>query len=248
MKKLYFSFVLFLFSSLFILSGCYTSFKIQERERESTYESVVADSDEAVIQNRVYNYNNLGFQSGWYPWYQYPFWRPNSYLYNPWTNLWIGVYWNSHGFGYWNYWRNYPYVYNYPYYWNQHSWWVTHEPPHIDNRFGRFRSRDIDGERGSGRPEVQKPRDQNPPGERTKERIRDERPPENQKPQVIPPRKNPNSERQRPTQVIPPRKDQNTDRQRKEPTRVTPQNDRTREKSSNENPTKSNTTRDRERK
>lgn len=261
MKRLVFSFVLFLFSSLFILRGCYTSFRVQERER--TYESVVSDSDQVVVQNYTYLYDDFRFQSSWYYGYEYPYWYRNSYWYNPWRNLRYGFYWDGYKFGYWNYWYDYPYIRHYPYYLNQNNWWGIHQLPNINNRSIRFRTRDNDGGRGIRRPDTQKPRDQNPPPKSTEERkrdtrtrdgnirdnksrekvrdsgerIRDARPIERKSPQTTEPRKDQNSERQRSPQVTPPKKDPSSDRERKEPTRI-PQNNPTREKSSNENPVK----------
>jgi len=264
MKRLVFSFVLFLFSSLFILSGCYTSFKVQERER--TYESVIPDSDRVVVQNDTYRYDDFRFQSSWYFGYRYPYWYRDAYWYSPWNNLWYGFYWDGYGFGHWNHW------YNRPYYTNP-NWWNTYQPPNINNRSIRFRTRDNDGGRGIRRPDTQKPRDQNPPPENTEERkrdtrtrdgnirddqnrekvrdsgerIRDARPVEKKPPQTTEPRKEPNSERQRSPQVTPPKKDPSSDRERKEPTRTAPQDNPTREKSSNENPVKKEQTSERKR-
>ncbi|MEW6617037.1 MAG: hypothetical protein AB1333_01300 [Patescibacteria group bacterium] len=237
MKRLYFSFVLFLFSSLFILSGCYTSFKIQERER--TYESVIPDSSDGLsIQDSGNQYDDFQFQSNWHFGYRYPYWYRSVYWYSPWDNLWFGSYWDGYKFGIWNHWYSYPYRYYIPPPFNPGG--LRTYRRFDNNWFIPSRIRDNTGERGFNErdrrkeqnPSNVKPKDseKNPPRGRTdgsRVRSRDEI------------KKDP------PPQVVPPRKDQNTDRQRKEPTRVIPQNNPTREKSSKENPKKSNPTRDR---
>lgn len=261
MKKLYFSLVLFLFSSLFILSGCYTSFRVQERE--STYESVIPDSNQIVIQNYSYLYNNFSFQSGWHFGYRYPYWHSSTYWYNPWNNLWFGFYWDGYRSGIWNHWYGRPY-FTYPH-WNE----KYQLPPYTTHDWlFRHGTRDNDGERGNRPLDVKKPPDQkNPPEGNTEERRRDVRPDDkntnNKSDGNI--RNDPNRDRTKDSrerirdtrstekkspQATESRKGISSDRGRKEPTRAIPQNNsnsRTREKSSGENPKKSNTTQDRER-
>ncbi len=201
MKKIFcFSFVLFLFSSLFILNGCYTTFRVQERE--STYESVVSDSNKIIIQNN-YFYDNLWMRSGLYLGYRYPYWYSDAYWYNPWHNLWYGFYWNGYKFGYWDYWYNRPYV-------NWSDRWNIYRPPHVNNEDIRFRIRGNDGERRVRPPNTQRPEDRNSHRDKTR-RVRDERPLERQSPPVTEPRRGTNVERRREQPVISPR---NTDTSR----------------------------------
>jgi len=146
MKRSFLFFALF-FSSLIFLSGCYTHFQVQTRER--TYESVVADSAQETTL-----YQSLLLRSELYP-FPYPsyprYWYPYQYYGNYWNNnsrsngFFFGLYWNTNQFGYWDYWNNKP--------WNWYPpKWVNPNLPKIPDVFRPpIRTRDNSGERGFNR-------------------------------------------------------------------------------------------------
>ena len=231
-RPIIFCFVLFLFSSLFVFTGCYTAIFMDDRE-SNTSESVLSDSGVLVV--RYYDYNEYQFQTGWYfgyhysPWYRYP------YQYDSWNNLWIGIHWNGYGFGYWNHWYHHPYFYPRHYYpysdnvWKKYPIWKSEEKP--DNP---RRTRENDGERGINRERPKPPGSPNitnPPPKRTDgNRVRDR-----------------GEIKKEPTQQATPPPRDNTERKRGEVVRP-PQTNSDRGTSSGEKPVRSNPTRERDRK
>ncbi|TSC51966.1 MAG: hypothetical protein LiPW41_733 [Parcubacteria group bacterium LiPW_41] len=172
MKRLPFLFVV-LFSSLIFLSGCYTHFQIQTRER--THESVVADSAQEttiyqslVLQNELYPFSYLYPYSLQYrPWYSYPY----GYYINPWGHSWknnwyFGLYWDTHQFGYWGFSHKKPN-------WNPPEWVSPPKNPGIfrpiprtrDNSGGERGYDRNQGDRNRSREEMQRPKEseKNPP-------------------------------------------------------------------------------------
>lgn len=230
MKRLYFGFVFFLFSSLFILNGCYTALYIQERE--SMYESVVPDSNTIGV-----NISQIEFYPFFSPYrfqfrYFYPQWYYEPYWYGQWRPYYFYRFrWDGHRFGYWDNWYRYPTP--------QNNWWQKNSFPKYKEKIIIPRTRNNSGERGIYRDEPRSPKTKDVvrPQEKTKDsprgrtdgdrvRSRDE------------------IKKDTSPQVIPREKNINTERKRGEPTRA-PQTNSEKEKSSNKNPTKSNTTRDR---
>lgn len=233
MKMLYFSFVFFLISSLFVFNGCYTAIFTDDRE-SSEYKSVIPDSSAGMVQH--YSYGDYQLQTGWYLGYRYSPWYRYPYQYDPWRNLWIGPHWNGYRFGYWNHWYRHPYFYPHRYYpysdnsWRRYPVWKPEERP---NNSGRTRGND--GERGINRERPKSPQPpsiMNPSPKRTDgDRVRD--------------RGEINKEPTR--QATPPRGNKNTERTREKTVRP-PQTNPDKEKSPAQKPAQSNPTRDREHK
>jgi|GEM_PF-2377533 len=248
MKRLYFSFAFFLFSSLFILNGCYTTFRVQEKE-SAMYESVIPDSNNTGVnlfyfESYPFPYPyHFGWQNPWY--YDHSFWYGPQYG-NSW--LWFGFQWNRHGFSYWQYpWHRYPLIPYRPHIeilGDQWRWRPLYNPFKIKQREdGRSRTRnngergmDVDRGREKGFPsgddkDIDKSGGNNnvPPKKEGDVRTRGRDRVEKQ-----PPPKTKESGEQNPR----------VDRKRENPIR-TPQSNPNNGKSSNENPKKSSTTRDR---
>lgn len=120
-------FLLILFSSLLLLSGCYT--QLQEKTREYTYESVIADSAEKINYQLTLRIERYPF----FYYHQYPFWRESWYPF--------GLYWDMHHrFGFWDYRYNRPWI---------SPKWMNPIPPRSSQSI-RMRN-DSSGERGVDR-------------------------------------------------------------------------------------------------
>lgn len=187
MKKIGISFIFCIFISLFALSGCYTSLKVQKG---------TSDISLSLYQN----YNNV--------WYPYSWYYPRSYWYYDYTYipLWdswyrFGFYWDGGTIGWWNY------RYYRPWYWHHDDWWNKFPPLRWNEKF-RTRLRDNDGGRG-----IIRSRDFSKDNFRNRikrEGIRNDRDDRNRRENISPPQKNSGTERTR--EGISPRKDTPSDR------------------------------------
>ena len=152
MRRSFLFFALF-FSSLLFLSGCYTHFSVETRER--IHESAVVDSAKETVL-----YQSLVLRSELFPspyslypypyylqynsWYSYPYRYYGNYWGSSWRNNWyFGFYWDMHQFDYWGFPHNKPHI------WNPPKWIY---PPRTSETFRPpTRTRDNSGERGFDR-------------------------------------------------------------------------------------------------